>query len=122
LPIPVIALVKGYAMGGGLELAMACDLIFASQKAILAKSEAMLGFIPGWGGTYRLRSRLGASKAKYYFYSGKMLAAFEALNLGLVDFVGDEEELETEVQNFSESIANNNRNSISQFKKILNDQ
>ena len=75
LAMPVIAVVEGYAMGGGLELAMACDLIFASHGAKFAQSEASLGFIPGWGGTHRLTRRVGASKAKFYFYSGKMLDA-----------------------------------------------
>lgn len=63
LPMPVIAVVQGYAMGGGLELAMACDLIFVSEDAQLAQSEAGLGFIPGWGGTRRLAGRIGAAKA-----------------------------------------------------------
>ncbi len=83
LAMPVIAVVEGYAMGGGLELAMACDLIFASQEAKFAQSEASLGFIPGWGGTHRLARRVGVSKAKFYFYSGKMLGAQEAKEIGL---------------------------------------
>ncbi|MCH2206939.1 MAG: enoyl-CoA hydratase/isomerase family protein [Lentisphaerales bacterium] len=122
LPMPVIAVVNGYAMGGGLELAMACDLIFASENAKLAQSEAGLGFIPGWGGTHRLPQRLGTSKAKYYFYSGKMLTATEAALVGLVDFCGTQAELEVEAQNFVQSIQSSNSNAIRQFKTILNDQ
>ncbi len=122
LPIPVIALVKGYAMGGGLELAMACDLIFASETAQLAQSEARLGFIPGWGGTRRLTDRIGVSKAKYYFYSGRTIDALKAAEIGLVDFVGSEPELDEELEVFSSSVVANNRNAICQFKTILNNQ
>ena len=122
LAMPVIAVVEGYAMGGGLELAMACDLIFASQEAKFAQSEASLGFIPGWGGTHRLTRRVGVSKAKLYFYSGKMLGAQEAKEIGLVDLVANQGEMETELQSYCQSILNANRNAISQFKAILNDQ
>ena len=122
LAMPVIAVVEGYAMGGGLELAMACDLIFASQEAKFAQSEASLGFIPGWGGTHRLARRVGVSKAKFYFYSGKMLGAQEAKVIGLVDLVANQGDMETELQSYCQSILSANRNAISQFKAILNDQ
>ena len=122
LPMPVVAVVEGYAMGGGLELAMACDLIFASESAQLAQSEASLGFIPGWGGTRRLANRIGVSKAKYWFYSGKLLDAATALNIGLVDRVASADELNGQVDAFKASVVSNNRNAISQFKTILNDQ
>ena len=122
LPMPVVAVVEGYAMGGGLELAMACDLIFASDTARLAQSEAGLGFIPGWGGTRRLAGRIGTSKAKYYYYSGKMIDAPKAAEIGLVDFVGSAAELELELAEFSDSVISNNRNALEQFKSILNEQ
>lgn len=122
LPMPVVAVVEGYAMGGGLELAMACDLIFASDTARLAQSEAGLGFIPGWGGTRRLAGRIGTSKAKYYYYSGKMIDAPKAAEIGLVDFVGSAAELEFELAEFSDSVISNNRNALEQFKRILNEQ
>ncbi len=121
LPMPVVAVVEGYAMGGGLELAMACDLIFASDTAQMAQSEAGLGFIPGWGATRRLKERVGSAKAKYLFYSGKLLAV-EAAAMGLVEFVGDRSQLENELKQFGESVTGNNRNAISQFKEILNNQ
>ena len=122
LAMPVIAVVEGYAMGGGLELAMACDLIFASHGAKFAQSEASLGFIPGWGGTRRLTKRIGVSKAKLYFYSGKMLDAQEASEIGLVDLVANSGEMETEVQSYCQPVLNANRNAILQFKAIINDQ
>jgi len=122
LPMPVVAVVGGYAMGGGLELAMACDLIFALDTARFAQSEAGLGFIPGWGGTRRLAGRIGTSKAKYYYYSGKMIDAPKAAEIGLVDFVGSAAELEFELAEFSDSVISNNRNALEQFKRILNEQ
>ncbi len=122
LPVPVVAVVEGYAMGGGLELAMACDLIFASDNAQLAHSEATLGFVPGWGGTRRLAARIGASKAKYYYYSGKTIDAHKAAEIGLVDFAGSKTELENELNQFTTSVIANNRNAICQFKTILNNQ
>ena len=122
LPMPVVAVVGGYAMGGGLELAMACDLIFALDTARFAQSEAGLGFIPGWGGTRRLAGRIGTSKAKYYYYSGKMIDAPKAAEIGLVDFVGSAAELEFELAEFSDSVISNNWNALEQFKSILNEQ
>jgi enoyl-CoA hydratase len=122
LPVPVIAVVEGYAIGGGLELAMACDLIFASDNAQLALSEATLGFVPGWGGTRRLAARIGASKAKYYYYSGKKIGARKAAEIGLVDFAGSKGKLESELNDFTASVIGNNRNAICQFKTILNNQ
>jgi enoyl-CoA hydratase/carnithine racemase len=122
LPVPVVAVVEGYAMGGGLELAMACDLIFASDNAQLAHSEATLGFVPGWGGTRRLAGRIGVSRAKYYYYRGKTIDAHEAAKIGLVDFVASKGELENELNDFAASVIANNRNAICQFKAILNNQ
>ncbi len=122
LPCPVVALVSGYAMGGGLELAMACDLIFASDTVRLAQSEAGLGFIPGWGGSRRLVDRIGVAKAKYYFYTGEMLDSQTALVCGLVDFVGGVNELEEKKSAFAESVLKNNYNAISTFKKIVNSE
>ncbi|QEG02602.1 Carnitinyl-CoA dehydratase [Stieleria maiorica] len=122
LPMPVIAVVNGYAMGGGLELAMACDLIFASEEAKFAQSEASLGFIPGWGGTYRLAKRIGNSKAKFYFYGGHLLDARQAAEIGLVDLVAAPSELESDVHSYCQRVLTTNPNAIAQFKKILNDQ
>jgi enoyl-CoA hydratase len=122
LPVPVVAVIEGYAMGGGLELAMACDLIFAINTAKLAQSEAGLGFIPGWGGTYRLARRIGVSKAKYYYYSGKMIDPATAFSIGLVDFTGSADALAEEVEKFTRAVISNNQNALKQFKKIVNEQ
>ena len=122
LPVPVVAVMEGYAMGGGLELAMACDLIFASDNALLAHCEATMGFVPGWGGTRRLAARIGASKAKYYYYSGKTIDAHKAAEIGLVDFAGSKTELENELNEFTAAVIANNRNAICQFKAVLTAQ
>ena len=89
LPMPVIAKVEGYALGGGLELAMACDFIVATESAKFGQPEANLGVVAGWGGSYRLPSRVGLSKAKELFFTGRIVDAETARDIGLADFVGD---------------------------------
>ena len=84
LPIPVIAAVNGFALGGGVELALACDLIVASDKARFGQPEINLGLIPGFGGTQRLAHRIGHAKARELIMTGEMLDAKSALALGLV--------------------------------------
>lgn len=90
LPIPTIAAVDGFALGGGLELAMSCDLIFASKKSKFGQPEATLGLIPGFGATARFVEKMGRSKALEYFYSNEMLSSEDALRLGLIERVCDE--------------------------------
>lgn len=120
LPCPVVALVSGYAMGGGLELAMACDLIFANETARFAQSEANLGFIPGWGGSRRLVERIGVARAKYYFYTGDMLDSQTALDCGLVDSVSQSGELQEAKSSLTQKVLGNNYNAVSTFKKMVN--
>ena len=90
LPLPVIARIDGFALGGGLELAMACDLIVATEGAKFGQPEADLGLVAGWGGTYRLPQRIGKARAKELFFTGRTISAETALAYGLVNFVGDE--------------------------------
>ena len=89
LPMPTIARVEGYALGGGLEMAMACDFILATPNAKFGQPEANLGFVAGWGGTYRLPRRVGIAKAKEMFFTARILDAQEALIVGLIDFCGE---------------------------------
>ena len=89
LPVPTVAYVEGYALGGGLELAMACDLIFAANSARFGQTEASLGFVAGWGGSWRLPRRVGEARAKELLYSGRILEAYDAYKLGLVQFCGE---------------------------------
>ena len=87
IPRPVIAAIRGYALGGGLEVALACDLRVASDSARLGQPEILLGIIPGGGGTQRLARLVGAARAKEMIWSGRQVRADEALAIGLVDRV-----------------------------------
>lgn len=122
LPCPVVARISGYAMGGGLELAMACDLIFAASDAKFAQSEAGLGFIPGWGGTLRLAERVGAAAAKRLFYTGAMIEAVPARELGLVDEVCPPDRLDATLEEFAAAVAKNSAYATATFKRIINDE
>ena len=84
---PVIAAVNGYALGGGCELAMVCDIRIASSNAQMGQPEVTIGIPPGWGGTQRLMRLVGPAKAKELVFTGKMISAEEALQLGLVNGV-----------------------------------
>jgi enoyl-CoA hydratase/carnithine racemase len=87
LPKPVVAAITGYALGGGLELALAADFRVAGERARVGQPEILLGIIPGAGGTQRLPRLVGPAKAKDIVFSGRMVAAAEALEIGLVDQV-----------------------------------
>ena len=93
LPIPVIAAVNGFALGGGCELAMACDIRIASSNAKFGQPEVGLGIIPGFSGTYRLPKLIGQGYAKEMIYTGKANRADEALRIGLVNAVYEREQL-----------------------------
>jgi enoyl-CoA hydratase len=84
LPIPVIAAVNGFCLGGGCELALACDLIYASDTARFGQPEVNLGLMPGFGGTQRLARRVGAARAAELIYTARQVKADEALRIGLV--------------------------------------
>ena len=83
LPFPVIAAVNGYALGGGCEIALSCDFIYATTNAMFGLPEVSLGLIPGFGGTQRLAKIIGRNKAKEAIYTGRMIKADEAYSLGL---------------------------------------
>jgi enoyl-CoA hydratase len=89
MPKPTIAAVNGFALGGGCELALACDIRYASSRAKLGQPEVNLGIIPGWGGTQRLARVCGIGVAKELVFTGRTVAADEALRIGLVNDVHD---------------------------------
>ncbi|MET0070153.1 MAG: enoyl-CoA hydratase-related protein [Candidatus Thiodiazotropha sp.] len=93
LPIPVIALVNGYCLGGGCELALACDWIIASENAVFGQPEVNLGITPGFGGTQRLSRLIGPARAMEMILSGRQVKADEALAWGLVNHVYPQERL-----------------------------
>jgi enoyl-CoA hydratase len=119
LPLPVIARVEGYALGGGLELAMACDLIVASREARLGQPEANLGLVSGWGGSYRLPRRVGLSRAKELFFTGKIIDAEAAYAMGLVDFVGDGAAVEQHIAGLLDGIRTCGRLAVSHMKALI---
>jgi enoyl-CoA hydratase len=105
LAAPVIAAVNGFALGGGCELALACDFIYASRAAKLGQPEVGLGVIPGLGGTQRLPRRVGLARARELLYTGAVLDADEALRIGLVNAVLEPAELMPRVRAVAEAIA-----------------
>lgn len=101
----VIAAVSGYALGGGCELAMACDYRIASTKAVFGQPEILLGIIPGGGGTQRLPRLVGPSRAKEMMITGRQVKADEALRIGLADEVVEPDQLMTRARELADSIA-----------------
>ena len=105
LEIPVIAAVNGFALGGGCELAIACDMRLASEKALFAQPEVGLGITPGFGGTQRLPRLIGEGQAKYLLYSGEKISAQRAFEIGLVNQVCQEDELIDKAFELAKTIA-----------------
>ena len=102
---PIIGAINGYALGGGLELALACDIRIASKTAKLGSPEITLAVIPGWGGTQRLPRLIPLSKAKQLMFTGDSISAEEAHRIGLVDEVSEPDELMTDALRMAEKIA-----------------
>ena len=102
---PVIAAVNGFALGGGTEISMACDIRFASDKARFGQPEILLGLIPGWGGTQRLARLVGMGRAKELVMSGEQITAQRAYEIGLVNRVFPAAQLMEEVKKFAQKLA-----------------
>ena len=117
---PVIAMVNGYALGGGNELAMACDFIFASENSEFGQPEIERGFLPGWGGTQRLPRRVGLSVAKRLVYTGERISVREAERIGLADVVVPMEKLEETVMEFANKLAGKAPLALKHGKSVMN--
>jgi enoyl-CoA hydratase len=120
LPIAVIAAVNGFALGGGSEIALACDFIYAADTAKFGLPEINLGLIPGFGGTQRLPRLIGANRAKELIFTGKMLTAAEADHVGLVNKVVPAAALMEEVLKTAQDIAAKGRVSLRAVKQAIN--
>ena len=121
LPIPVIAAVNGFALGGGCELAMSCDIRIASVKAKFGQPEVGLGIIPGFSGTYRLPKLIGQGYAKEMIYTGKVIRADEALRIGLVNAIYEPEELMDKAMEMAAMMLKNAPVAISLAKQSINE-
>jgi len=119
LEVPVIAAVNGFALGGGCELAMACDFRIASNKAKFGMPEVSLGLIPGYGGTQRLSRLVGLGDALYLVLTGQMIDANEALRIGLVQKVVEPENLMMEARSLANKIAEHGPRAIKTAKKVI---
>lgn len=116
---PTIAMVDGFALGGGTELALACDLRVASSRAIFGQPEINLGLIPGGGGTQRLCRLLGYGKAMEMTLTGEMVGAAEAMDIGLVNKVVESEELESAAMALAENIARKSPYTVKVAKRAV---
>ncbi len=120
-PIPVIAAVNGFALGGGCEISMSCDIRICSENAVFGQPEVGLGITPGFGGTQRLARIVGVGMAKQMIYSARNIKADEAYRIGLVNAVYPLEELMPAAQKLAASIAKNAPIAVRNCKKAIND-
>ena len=120
-PIPVIAAVNGFALGGGCEIAMSCDIRICSDNAMFGQPEVGLGITPGFGGTQRLARLIGAGMAKQLIYTARNIKADEALRIGLVNAVYPQEKLLGVAKKMAVNIAQNAPIAVRACKKAIND-
>jgi enoyl-CoA hydratase len=119
MPIPVIAAVNGFALGGGLEAALGCDFIYASEKAVFGLPEITLGLIPGFGGTQRLARIAGENRAREMIFTGKTITAAQALEYGIVNRVCEPDKLMEEVMETANLIATRGRVALRSGKEAI---
>ena len=120
-PIPVIAAINGFALGGGCEISMSCDIRICSENAVFGQPEVGLGITPGFGGTQRLARLVGEGMAKQMIYTARNIKADEALRIGLVNAVYKQSELMDAAKKMAKSIAMNAPIAVRNCKKAIND-
>ena len=121
-PHPTIAAIQGYALGGGCELAMACDLRVAGRRAVMGQPETALGILPGAGGCYRLPRLVGLGRAKELIVTGRLVEADEALRIGLVEQVVEDEDVIEAAYQLGASIVKNSDLAVRLAKVLLNSE
>ena len=119
LPIPTVAVVEGYALGGGLELALACDWIVAHEGARFGQPEANLGVVPGWGGTWRLAQRIGLARAKLLCLTARQIDTAQAHSWGLVDYAGPEAGVNEFLAQLAAQLRGLSKHALSETKALL---
>ena len=119
MEIPVIAAINGFALGGGLELAMGCDIRIASTKAKFGQPEVNLGLIPGYAGTQRLPRLVGSGDALLLLMTGDMIGAEDALRIGLVQKIAEPDQLMEEVMKIAKTIASKGPQAVRKVKKVV---
>jgi enoyl-CoA hydratase len=117
---PVLAAVNGFALGGGTELSLACDFVYASTKAKFGQPEVNLGIIPGFGGTQRLARTVGMNKARELIYTGDVISAEEAKRIGLVAEIFEPDELLAKVREKAQLIMGKGPVAIAAAKRVMN--
>lgn len=120
-PLPVIAAINGFALGGGCEISMSCDIRLCSENAIFGQPEVGLGITPGFGGTQRLARIVGVGKAKEMIYTAFNIKAEEALRIGLVNAIYPQDELLAAAKKMAAKIASNAPIAVRASKKAIND-
>ncbi len=121
LPVPVIAAVNGFALGGGCEISMSCDIRICSENAVFGQPEVGLGITPGFGGTQRLARLVSPGMAKQLIYTARNIKADEAYRIGLVNAVYPQEELMAQAEKMAAGIAKNAPIAVRNCKKAIND-
>lgn len=121
MQVPVIAAVNGFALGGGLELALACDFIFAAENAKFGLPECTLGLMPGFGGTVRLPRRVGVARAREMTFTGQMISAADALNYGLVNRVVPQAELLNVCMELAKTISTRAPVAVAKIKQSIHE-
>jgi enoyl-CoA hydratase len=117
---PVIAAINGYALGGGLEVAMSCDIRIASENAKMGQTEINIGLIPGWGGTQRLTRLIGATKAKELIYTGKLIDAKTAEQLGIINMTVPADKFKETIKQFASELAQKAPVALKVAKALIN--